>query len=441
MDDMKEELLKLYNYFELEYGNISIFEKLVEEIEFLSGDAKWDRVKEILDDVNDPLFLINRGFIPYHHSSLVNNSYKFNKFLNAWSDSTAKLLLRIVRTTKDYDFIVQQILNYEDFLLFEMRKNKLRKQIAVQIYDLRGIDFFLIHFFGGKTTALDDDALWKSAELIPEFLKEFNRIEEAKYFEKELQKRKQKLKEILSEYNINKSSNQLEEIKNQLKLYGERFWYEYLSINVWNNLSPISRQDLIDSFVLEFFLLRGILNGWSQIVLTLCKVLERELSLVIFNNWTDLIKQSNLKIPDDLSIDERKEIKSIETTFKILKSCVKDKIHPPSLGQMVFILRYWNNELMNRCTSLFSDINIRIKDKSDFLEKISKLNYWLEERHILDGERPTIIDLRNSSAHPGSESEYSWDKHIEWLKDFLGKPPKEALKIIVSLKENLNDIA
>ncbi len=440
-EDFKEVLLKLYNYFNLEFGDVSVFERLVEELNDLSTNAEWNRVKDVLDDENDPLFLINRNFISAHHFILINNKEKFIKFLESWSNNTAKFLLRIVKTTKEYDFVVQQILNYEDFLFFEMRKNTLRKKIACEIYDLRGIDFFLIHYMQHMTSALEDEALWRSAELITEFLKEFNRFEEAYYVESEIQKRKEKLKEIKVDYANNDEPNKLTVIENRLKLLGERFWNEYLSAEVWKLLMQESQKDLIDSYVLEFFLRKSILNCWSQVVFTLCKILERELSFIIFSKWIELIKQADFIMPKNLSPKEQKEFQHREFTFKILKSCVVGKIHPPTLGQMIFVIKFWEDKLMNKCTTLFTDINHSIRNKSDFLEKLSKLNYWLEERHILEGERPTVIDLRNSSAHPGSEFEYSWDKHIEWLKDFLGKPPKEALKIIVSLKENLNDIA
>lgn len=441
LESFKEVLLKLYDYFNLEYGDVVVFEKLVDELVYLSTNAEWDRVKEILDDKSDPLFFINRSFIVNHYFNLNLNYEEFSKFLEAWSDNTAKLLLRVVKTTKEYDFLIQQILNYEDFLFYEMRKNKLRKKIACEIYDLRGIDFFLIHYMQHMTSALEDEALWRNAELISEFLKEFNRFEEAYYVESEIQKRKEKLKEIKVDFADNDEANKLTVIENRLKLLGERFWIEYLSVEVWKSLMQESQKDLIDSYVLEFFLKKSILNCWSQVVLTLCKILERELSFIIFSKWIELIKQADFIMPQNLSPKEQKELQPREFTFKVLKSCVVGKIHPPTLGQMIFVIKFWEDKLMNRCTTLFNNINHRIRNKSDFLEKLSKLNYWLEERHILDGERPTVIDLRNSSAHPGSELEYSWNRHIEWLKNFLGKPPKEALKIIVSLKENLNDIA
>jgi len=220
-----------------------------------------------------------------------------------------------------------------------------------------------------------------------------------------------------------------------IRLVGERFWIEYISPNAWMNIEATSRQELRDAFVTEVMLKKGVLRGWSQVVLSLCKVIEREMGNVLFTKWINLIQESQFSIPSDASKRLRNRIQSREVAFNTLKSCATPPIHPPTLGQMVFISKFWNDEVMNKCTPLFTTIN----DKAtlscpNFVQTIQELTQFLDDTHQYNHENPTLVDLRNASAHPGREVDFTWNKHIPWLKALLGKPPKEALRVINKLK-------
>lgn len=438
LENQKEIFSKLYNYFDLNFGDLKVFDLLISELLKLSEEYDWDKVYSYFINDTDPLFLTNRNLLVFHYSTLIKDNPNFFTWLELWSDYTSKLLLRVLENTKEFDYIVQQILNYEDFLFYEMPKNKLRKEIACKIYELRGLDFFLIYHFGKTTKAFEDEALFRSAELLPKFLTELNRKEEAKFLENELKIRKEKLKDITAEYSP--LNNSISETLENIKLIGERFWVDYLTIDVWNNISEESRNDLIDSFVVEVLLDKGMLNGWHQAILSLCKVLERELGKLFFNNWIELIKNAEFSIPSNREFSSS-EIEKRKYTFDVLKSSAKNVNHPPTLGQLLFVIKYWQDDLMNQCTNLFELMELRIRKKSEFLNELSKLNKWLNQRNKINSEAPSLIDLRNSSAHPGHENKYSWTRHLNWVKEILGKPPTEALKIIVKLKYLLNNFA
>ena len=443
MNELKDAEIfeRAYAYCNLQYGDPALLSCIIDRINELATTKEWNLVEKYLDKIDDPLFLLNRALLVSHCSkqkgfdiSQVENIFDSNSLLHKWADSLSRLLLRIVQQTKDYDYLVQQILNYEDFLFYEMRLTPERRQIACEIYDIRGIDFFLIHYMEGETTAHVDDALWKSANLVVEFLNESGRQEEVTRVTEELKSRKEKFKEIIAEYSSLNSETISESLEN-IRLAGERFWVDYLSLSVWRKIDESSRRELLDAFVTEIMLKNGVLKGWSQVVLSLCKVLEREMADVLFTKWIGLIQEANFTIPSGASKRELKRIKSREITFSTLKSCSKSPVHPPTLGQMVFISKFWSDDIMNQCTPLFATINNKTYPYcQSFAQKVKEISQFLEDKHPYNHEYPSLVDLRNASAHPGHEDDFTWSEHIPWLKEVLGKPPKEVLRIVVELK-------
>ncbi len=314
----KEIFDRSYAYCNLPYGDPALLACIIEKVTELANTKNWSLIEKYLDIDDDPLFILNRAILVSHcasqkgfDTSTIENMLDLNSPLNNWADSISKLLLRIVQQTKDYDYLVQQILNYEDFLFYEMRITPERKQIVCKIYDLRGIDFFLIHYMGGQTTAHNDDALWNNANLIVEFLNESGRQEEATRVTEEIKNRKEKFKDIIAEYSTIDSESISETFKN-IRLAGERFWVDYLSPYVWQKIDQSSRRELVDAFVTEIMLKNGVLKGWSQVVLSLCKVLERETADILFTKWIELIKKSVFIIPSNASDKALKRIKSRE---------------------------------------------------------------------------------------------------------------------------------
>lgn len=429
-----------YSYCNLQYGDPSLLSCVVEKISELANSKDWSEIEKYLANEDDPLFLNNRCVLLSHcrsqkgfDASIIENISDPDNLLHKWADSLSKLLLRIVQQTKDYDYVVQQILNYEDFII-EMGFTEDRRKIACEIYDLRGIDFFLMHYMQGITKAHNDDALWNNADLIINFLNELGRQEEAAYVAKEIKDRKERFKEIVAEYStINCDS--ISETFDNIRLAGERFWVDYISSGVWQKLSNQSRRELVDAFASEIMLKKGILREWSQVALSLCKVIEREIADILFTKWIEQIQKAVFVIPKDASEKLLKKIKSREKTFRILKTCATPPIQPPTLGQLYFISKFWSDDVMNQCTNLFSTINEKSKSFcKDYALKVQKLAQLLEDKNFYCEESPSFVELRNASAHPGHEDDFTWDKHIPWLKESLGKPPKELLRLVVELK-------
>jgi hypothetical protein len=269
-----------------------------------------------------------------------------------WAEVKCKLILSIAEKTRDDDGIIQHIINYEDFHI-EVFPFPFGPSFIVKLYELRGLDFFLFHYMGGETIAHDDSALFEHAQSIEKSLLKLGRSSEAEELKKELMARKMRLKEIQRDFQgpeYDPSKN----IVDRIRIASERFWSNYLTPDVWNGLEKQSRRELIDEFSTEYLLNQQVLSTWSTPALALCKVFERELSRAIFLPWKEHILQSSWKPPEPKSKKEEKRIQSRYLTFKTIKSCASPQGHPPTLGQLYFLAKYWNDPLMNNCTNMFS---------------------------------------------------------------------------------------
>ena len=56
----------------------------------------------------------------------------------------------------------------------------------------------------------------------------------------------------------------------------------------------------------------------------------------------------------------------------------------------------------------------------------------------MDGAAITIFEPRNRSAHPREDEDVDWTSFIEHLRETLGKPPVELLKLVVGLTASSN---
>lgn len=86
---------------------------------------------------------------------------EFLRRYEEWITAKCSLLLAILRQTREDDYAIQHLLNYEDFCI-DVSSWPFRKgaQFLIQVYELRGIDFFLFHYMGGQTDAHKDAALF-----------------------------------------------------------------------------------------------------------------------------------------------------------------------------------------------------------------------------------------------------------------------------------------
>jgi hypothetical protein len=349
-----------------------------------------------------------------------------------WARTKCDLLLAVVSETSEDDGIVQHLLNYEDFHI-EVLPFPFGPSFIVQLYELRGLDFFLFHYMGGETSAHEDSVLFAHAASVTKSLKIIGRTTEAAIVERELEARKERLTEIQRDFQgpeYDPSTN----LVARIRVAGERFWSDYLTPDVWTKVDRQSASELVDAFATEYLLTQHVLSNWSTVALALCKVVEREIARAIFAPWIQYFRVATWTPPRAESEKSRKRIESRLMTFKTLQSCSGENGHSPTLGQLLFVAKFWNDPLMDQCTEVFRIARTEAGRRLPmFSDDISRLALLLEHPLTANGSAVTISDARNRSAHPRQEGDIDWNAFIEQLKIALGKPPAELLRLLVGL--------
>jgi hypothetical protein len=424
-------------------GDPELFRTLLDFMRRIARSTSLEQIIPHLHNEDDPLcvwrlkwpfiYCLREGYV-----SAFDASGKYSVEYADWVEAFGYILLKIAKLTKQYDPWIQHILNFEDFLYHELQHVTGGQRVVCEFYDIRGIDFFLVHYFGGQTTAVSDTALFESSRIVPKCLRATGREEEAGLVEREIDEREKRLREIATEYSPPHAVS-LAGTLDRLRLLAERFWVDYLSSEVWALCCDTSRQDLVDAFVAEYMLQNGVLKGWSQAVLSLCKVIEREMASVFFLPWIGHIGSASFDMPENLSHSQTKRAQSRQITFQVLQSCSRQPSHPPTLGQLLFVGKFWCDSVMDQCTNLFREMRETAdRSASGFSNTVAQFVKLCEETHEVDGEHPTVMELRNAAAHPGRESDFTWPEYVGWLKEFLGKPPREALRLLIQMREALN---
>jgi len=349
-----------------------------------------------------------------------------------WARTKSDLLLAVASETREDDGIIQHLLNYEDFHI-EVLPFPFGPSFIVRLYEMRGLDFFLFHYMGAETSAHDDGVLFDHATSVAKSLTKLGRTAEAALVERELEARKDRLAAIPRDF-IGPEYDPSANLIALIRIAGEKFWSDYLTSEVWTKVDRQSASELVDAFSTEYLLKQQVLLTWGTVALALCKVVERETARAIFIPWKECIQMAEWTPPQAESEKARKRIESRLMTFKTLQSCSSGKGHPPTLGQLVFIAKFWNDAMMDRCTHLFKNIRTRAQRASpDFSDRVAKLASVLEQPFKIDGVALTIPEARNRSAHPREVEDVGWTSFINQLRETLGKPPVELLKLVVEL--------
>jgi len=453
--NIKDIVAPVYKYFNLNIGDEQIMDKASEYLEELAFSDNLEKMRsylwrDLLLNVGNMKLAVIYGSKNLDRFQLLeartgkedSDRVELPTTYGRWIAAQGRLILEILKRTKEEDAVIQHWLNYEDFIL-ELSLTETGCKVISEIYDLRGLDFFLFHYVGGETSAIKDKALFDNAKKIPIALRRMARMEEATQVEKDIESRLKGLIKISNQFGPREQTqSETDFVLEKLKLKAERFWNDYLSPDVWKALHNDSRTDLIDAFISEIFLKNGILYGWSIVVLSLCKVIEREMSLSLFWPWIDIIRKSSFSEPLNATSSKIKKIQTRKITFEMLKKCATEPIQPPTIGQLIFIAKFWNDSIMDECTNLFKDIRTNLeKYCDDSTKSIEKLVLALEEKHSPDGESANIVDLRNASAHPGREGSFTWSKYLTWLKTTIGQPPEYILRVLIfKLRPPLNKI-
>jgi len=103
-----------------------------------------------------------------------------------------------------------------------------------------------------------------------------------------------------------------------------------------------------------------------------------------------------------------------------------------TLGELTFVLKFWNDSHMDECTDLFVLARRRLNAITNSSQKIIKsLNELFSE--TLGEQTPpwNIVKLRNSCAHPGDEKPLRDREMFTQLKDLIGDPPRRVISAVV----------
>lgn len=115
----------------------------------------------------------------------------------------------------------------------------------------------------------------------------------------------------------------------------------------------------------------------------------------------------------------------------MLKSIATKPALSPTLGQLVFIAKFWNDKLMDSLTNYF----IRVRGEASSClpnvdEYVEQVGMILTEPVVNGNEKKSITDIRNSAAHPRSDSDLDWESFSATLREVLGRPPRTLLRLL-----------
>lgn len=425
--DGKEQIEPIFKHFKLEYGDNSVIEKVVEQLNMISKNDSFNLAVDFIR-YSKPFdfFTLQNLYKFIHDISWLEKTEKgkiIDSELSIYNNTLASFCNYVLKKTRDFDEIIKYFLTYSD-LIYYLKLSTSGKKIIVDFYFNRGIDFFLSYnILGRQHKATEYLHYFDYAEYIKESLISVKRYEESEYVSTEIENRKLGLKEITDSFTSDKPDKTFE----FLRIYSERFWFDYLGENVFTILKDDSKNELIDSIVTELLIEKKVLTNFSQVALAFCKVIERELNESLFQPFISEYTNCYIdKIQPNISNNKRNKIESRLNTINIIKKCVSNG-HQLTFGQIVYLMKFWNDPIINEYSDLFKLINIRIVNFAELTQSIHALLVYFERNDI----GLTLTDIRNSSAHPTVDKNINWAECVKWIKQILGNPPKEILKKIV----------
>jgi hypothetical protein len=162
---------------------------------------------------------------------------------------------------------------------------------------------------------------------------------------------------------------------------------------------------------------------------------EREAAERLFKPFTRLLEVAEFSDVECHSNKQKKSLESRRSAFQAIKTSAKQG-RPPTLGQMLFLLPFWSDPLMDSCTDYFKKVRNQMKPTS--VETISKLSALFRQPLGPSRDNLCLADLRNSAAHPRELEELDWQSYAQWLREALGEPPREILRQLAELDPNID---
>lgn len=425
--DSKEIAKPVFDYFKLEYGDNSLITSIINLLNDISTNDSFDQAVDLIQFGKPFDFFVTQNLYAFiQDNTLIEKIVQdqvVDSELTVYNNSLATFCNYVLSKTRDYDEIIKYYLTYNN-LLYYLKLSSSGKKIIIDIYFKRGLDFFLTYNVGGNQyKATYYPHYFDFSEYICEALSHLKRFEESEYVSNEIEKRKLGLKEISNSFSPDNPDKSFE----ALRLHSERFWFDYLGDEVFSKLKNESKNELIDSVVTEHLIEKRVLTNFSQVALAFCKVIERELNESLYNPYIEEYKNCTFRIIEpNIPKIQRSKIEFRLNTVSVIKKCVKGG-HQLTFGQVVFLLRFWNDPIIND----YSDLFLLIKQRTSNFDKITKAIDKLIGYFELNDIGLTFVDIRNSSAHPTIDKDINWTACVKWIKQMLGEPPKEILKRIV----------
>ena len=290
----------------------------------------------------------------------------------------------------------------------------------VRILEVRTLDFFLPNISSDEwNSTWNVPALFDQISLISDALRLIGRDETAESFLADVEVRKKAFDLLIEEDSANNA-------RPEIRTLAEKSWADYLGHQTWENLNFESRNDLVDAYCAEEAVQLGYYSSWQYPLQSLLKVCERELNLSLFLS----LKKFKDNFTNFVSFNSRS--KSRKLTFdSVLRGIKNDKFL--TLGELSFVLKFWNDSNMDKCTNLFSQARVFLdRISGDSANHVSKIIEAFNDTFCVSDNPPwDLVKLRNSCAHPGYEEILSNPRIMHELRKVLGEPPRLLVQTIV----------
>ena len=405
----KEALTGTYEYFGLSYGDPQIVIKAIEHL-------KQTQQKNTIDELREAVFLFPSLW------SAVSDHAK-SAYYHDWTCTYSQFFLYVIQSTYELDleYWIKYLLLGEQ-LIEDMISVVPGSDAIARIFDERGLDFFLSYYFCSEVK--EEVLLEYSGDTLCRAMRRIGRIEESEKISFEIENRANGLRNA-----------QRDGVLENLRLEGERAWFQYLGFENWRMLPDKARSELVDSYSMQRMIEYKVLKMWAPVVLAITKVAEAELNHVLVEPWREFFASAEFQMPD---VSSKKQEKKIERRRQLFTSVKKAATIGPelSLGQIQVLVETFDDDLMDSCTDVF----IRIRSVLDsLLPEFQELLIHIQNCFLARESEMSIVDLRNASAHPRLDSvNIDWGSSVLWLRQLLGTPPLELLTNIRMLKRLSN---
>ncbi len=346
-----------------------------------------------------------------HHEVLLSPALTFQVYL-------ARAFSLAASYSTECDCLIRWELYNGDWIRYLCQIPASSREI-IRVLDLRSLDFFL-----PKVESQEWDSGWNVPALFDQIdsltsaLHSLGRTEEAEALRIDLAERK-KAHGLLSE------SIPPNQQKNEIRLAAERAWTEYIGLTAWEALHSESRNDLVDAFSAEKAVTIGYYRSWRYALQSMLYVVEREINHSLFSILKGSIEPNTSFTPLNSRSSSRQK-----TFESVIRAHESGKLL--TLGELSFVLKFWNDPQMDKCTDLFVRARKALETISGSSQNcIQTIKEAFSDTFGVMIPPWDIVKLRNSCAHPGNEGPLREKTLFAQLKVTMGEPPRKLIQTIV----------